>query len=240
MFSIQTWGKQAIKLATVLAMAFPAISLASTVSMQTALGEIDIELFDTAAPLTVANFMNYVNSGAYNNSFIHRSVPEFIIQGGGYTWSNTGVSAIAQNPPVANEFDPSRPNVRGTIAMAKLGGDPNSATSQWFFNLADNSANLDSQNGGFTVFGRVIGNGMDVVDAIAALPVWNATGGNPSSPFGDLPLIGYTSGPITGANLTMVANVAAVPVPAAVWLFGSGLLGLIGVARRKARIMTTN
>ena len=230
MFSIQMGKKQVIEIATVLALAFPAVSSASTVSMQTALGEIDIELFDTATPLTVANFMNYVNSGAYNNSFIHRSVPGFIIQGGSYTWGNAGVSAIAQNPPVVNEFDPSRSNVRGTIAMAKLGGDPNSATSGWFFNLADNSANLDSQNGGFTVFGRVIGNGMGVVDAIAALPVYNAGGA-----FTDIPLIGYTSGPVTGANLAMVTNVSAVPVPAAAWLFGSGLLGLIGVARRQGR-----
>jgi peptidyl-prolyl cis-trans isomerase A (cyclophilin A) len=228
MFSIQMWGKRVIKLATVFALAFPAISSASTVSMQTVLGEIEIELFDTAAPLTVANFMNYVNSGAYNNSFIHRSVPGFIIQGGSYTWNNGGVNAIAQNPPVVNEFDPNRSNVRGTIAMAKLSGDPNSATSGWFFNLADNSANLDSQNGGFTVFGRVIGNGMDVVDAIAALPVYNAGGA-----FTNLPLINYSSGSITGANLAMVTNVSAVPLPAAAWLFGSGLLGLVGVAQRK-------
>lgn len=233
MFPIQR-KKQVVKLATVLALAFPAVSSASVVSMQTALGEIDVELFDTAAPLTVANFMNYVNSGAYNNSFIHRSVPGFIIQGGSYTWGNGGVNAIAQNPPVVNEYDPSRSNVRGTLAMAKLSGDPNSATSGWFFNLADNSANLDSQNGGFTVFGRVIGNGMNVVDAIAALPVWDATGGNPSSPFGNLPLIGYTSGSITSTNLAMVTNVAVVPVPPAAWLLGSGLLGLIGVTRRKA------
>lgn len=156
--------------------------------MQTALGDIGIELFDSAAPLTVANFMNYVNSGAYANSFIHRSVPGFIIQGGGYTWNGSIPVAIAQNPPVVNEFDPSRSNVRGTIAMAKLSGDPNSATSQWFFNLADNSANLDYQNGGFTVFGQVIGNGMDVVDAIAALPVYNVGGA-----FTNLPLRNYRS-----------------------------------------------
>lgn len=228
MFSFQAGRKQVIKFATVLVLAFPAISSASVVSMQTVLGEIDIELFDTAAPSTVANFMNYVNSGAYTNSFIHRSVPGFIIQGGGYTWSDTGVSTIAHNPPVVNEFDPNRSNVRGTIAMAKLASDPNSATSEWFFNLADNSANLDYQNGGFTVFGRVIGNGMDVVDAIAALPVYNAGGA-----FAELPLIDYTGGSVTGANLVMVTNVSAVPVPAAAWLFGSGVLGLVGVAQRK-------
>lgn len=228
MFPIQMLKKRVIRLAAVMALAFPAISPASTVSMQTVLGEIEIELFDAAAPLTVANFMNYVNSGAYNNSFIHRSVPGFIIQGGSYTWSDTGVSAIAQDPPVVNEFDPSRSNLRGTIAMAKLGGDPDSATSGWFFNLADNSANLDSQNGGFTVFGRVLGNGMDVVDAIAALPIYNAGGA-----FTDLPLIGYTGGSVTGANLAMVTDVAPVPVPAAAWLFGSGLLGLVGIVRKK-------
>jgi cyclophilin family peptidyl-prolyl cis-trans isomerase len=235
MFSIQMGGKQVIKLAAVLALAFPAISLASTVSMQTVLGVIDIELFDTAAPLTVANFMNYVNSGAYNNSFIHRSVPGFVIQGGGYSYANTPAGTtyfhIPTNPPVQNEFSPSRSNVRGTIGMAKFPNNPDSATSEWFINLADNSANLDYQNGGFTVFGRVLGSGMNVVDDIANLPVWNASTVNPA--FNELPLVNYTSGALQPSNLVMVTNVTAVPVPAAAWLFGSGLLGLIGVARRK-------
>lgn len=230
MFSIQRGKNRISELATVLLLVFPTVGSASVVSMQTTLGEIEIELFDAAAPLTVANFMNYINSGAYNNSFIHRSVPGFIIQGGGYTWSDAGVSAIAQNPPVVNEFDFSRSNVRGTIAMAKLAGDPDSATSEWFFNVADNSANLDYQNGGFTVFGRVIGNGMDVIDAIAALPVYNAGGA-----FANLPLTNYSGGSVTGTNLVMVTNVSAVPVPAAAWLFGSGLLGLIGLGCRKRK-----
>ena len=239
MFSLQMWKKQIIKLTTVLALACPAISPASTVSMQTVLGEIDIELFDTAAPLTVANFMNYVNSGAYNNSFIHRSVPGFVIQGGGYSYTNTPSGTtyfhIPTGPSVQNEFSASRSNIRGTIAMAKLSSNPDSATSEWFINLTNNSTNLDYQNGGFTVFGRVIGNGMDVVDAIANLQVWNATSINPA--FSSLPLINYTSpNPLQPAtNLVTVTNVAAVPVPAAAWLFSSGLLGLIGVARRNKK-----
>jgi cyclophilin family peptidyl-prolyl cis-trans isomerase len=144
------------------------------VRMQTDLGAIDIELFDTVAPQTVANFMNYVNDGDYEGTFFHRSIPGFIVQGGGFI-ANTpsgsiltdGASLIPTDPPVINEFNLS--NVRGTIAMAKVDGDPDSATSQWFFNLDDNSANLDNQNGGFTVFAQVLNEGMNVVDSIAVL-----------------------------------------------------------------------
>ena len=126
---------------------------AQTVRFETNLGNIDVQLLPADAPKTVANFLQYANSGAFNGSFIHRSVPSFVIQGGGYTWSNSaGPVAVPSNAPVVNEFKIS--NTRGTIAMAKLGADPNSATNQWFFNLVDNSSNLDNQNGGFTVFGR--------------------------------------------------------------------------------------
>ena len=144
--------------------------------MQTDLGAIDIEMFDSVAPQTVTNFMNYVNDGDYDGTFFHRSIPGFVVQGGGYI-ANTpdgsilsadaGASHIPTDPPVVNEFNLS--NLRGTIAMAKVDGDPDSATSEWFFNLDDNSANLDVQNDGFTVFAQVLNEGMDVVDAIAAL-----------------------------------------------------------------------
>lgn len=160
------------------------------VRMETGLGNIDIELRDEEAPVTVENFLNYVNSNRYDGTFIHRSVPGFVIQGGGYYSTATSIEVVTKDDPVVNEFDPSRSNLRGTIAMAKLPGNPDSATSEWFFNLADNSASLDSENGGYTVFGQVIGAGMDVVDAIAALTVVNC-GGN----FTELPVIDLATCP---------------------------------------------
>ena len=185
------------------AMFLPIVAGATTVRLETPLGNIDILLFEDDAPLTVANFLNYVNDGDYIDSFIHRSVPGFVIQGGGFTFIDDVVDTVPTDPPVVNEFN--RSNLRGTIAMAKVAGDPDSANSQWFFNLADNSADLDTQNGGFTVFGEVIGDGMQVVDAIAALQVWNA-----GNPFTELPLIDFSgSGTIQRENLVMInaANV---------------------------------
>ena len=173
-------------------------AFATEVTMTTPLGDVGIELFDEEAPETVANFLKYVNDGDYKNSFMHRSVPGFVVQGGGYTYIDDMVEAIPADPPVINE--PGISNTRGTIAMAKLSGQPNSATSQWYFNLDDNSADLDAANGGFTVFGRVTDDGMDVIDAIGDLQVWNA-----GSPFGELPLIDYPGdGDIAEEHLVMI------------------------------------
>jgi len=174
---------------------------ATTVRMQTVLGDIDIELFDDTAPQNVANFLNYVNGDDYNGTFIHRAQPGFVVQGGGFILVNGAPTGIPLDPPVVNEF--SRSNLRGTVAMAKPAGNPDSATSQWFFNLADNSAILDDQNGGFTVFGQVIGNGMAVVDAIAALPRVNA-----GAPFDSLPVRDFTGGTIELENLVNLTDVA--------------------------------
>src|SRR6478752_464134 len=145
----------------------------TTVRFTSNVGTFDVALTDTATPVTVANFLSYVNSGAYNNTFIHRSVPGFVIQGGGYQ-SAAGFPAIPAGAPIVNEFALAQyavgggpVNVRGTIAMATVGGNPNSATTQFFFNLVDNSSNLDTQNGGYTVFGTVLGSGMSVIDGIA-------------------------------------------------------------------------
>lgn len=141
-------------------------------------GDVEVELFDREKPLTVSNFIRYVEQ-VYptNNVILHRCLPGFVLQGGGYSVTNRSstnyfdyVSSVYRFPAVPNEFNvaPLRSNVLGTISMAKRGGDPNSATAEWFFNLADNSANLDNQNGGFTVFGQVVG-GMDVLQSFNSL-----------------------------------------------------------------------
>ncbi len=144
-------------------------------------GTIDLALDTQHAPLTVANFLAYINAGRYAANIIHRSEPGFVIQGGGFAFSSdVQVGFVQAFAAVQNE--PGVSNLRGTVAMAKLGDDPNSATSQWFVNLADTNAAtpggamLDSQNGGFTVFGRVVGNGMTVADAVAAMQRFDNSG----------------------------------------------------------------
>ncbi len=125
-----------------------------------------LELDDAEKPQTVSNFLSYLNSGRYENLFAHRLEPGFVLQTGGYALRENTVTRVEAFAPVANEFtnDPRFSNLYGTIAMAKIGGDPDSATSEWFINLGDNSANLDNQNGGFTVFGRVIA-GFEVLES---------------------------------------------------------------------------
>jgi peptidyl-prolyl cis-trans isomerase A (cyclophilin A) len=176
------------------------------VRFDTVMGNFHVQLFDSVTPLTVDNFLNYVNDGDYTDSFFHRLVDGFILQGGGFAYYGGPITDIPSDPPVQNEFNVS--NTYGTIAMAKLGDDPNSATNQFFFNLGDNSANLDNQNEGFTVFGEVAGNGMDVVELLAAQQVWSASSLNPA--FSDLPLINYQEEPEWEDNLEMVYTVTVV------------------------------
>jgi peptidyl-prolyl cis-trans isomerase A (cyclophilin A) len=158
-------------------------------------------------PATVENFLSYVNSGAYNNSIIHRSVPGFVIQGGGSFYDFSILDNIETTGTVNNE--PVYANVRGTIAMAKQPGLPNSASSQYFFNLSNNNANLlDGDNGGFTVFGQVIGEGMAVVDAMAAIPRFNASTSLPA-----LPLRNFSpdsTGDLTENNFIMINSIQIV------------------------------
>jgi len=147
---------------------------ATIVEFQTSQGNFQVNLFDTTTPATVNNFLNYVNDEHYTDSVVHRAAPGFVVQAGGFKFSGTmPFTPLQPNSPVANE--PVYSNVKGTIAMAKINGDINSATNQWFFNLTDSSSNLDVTNGGFTVFGQVIGDGMTIVEKIANLPLCNAT-----------------------------------------------------------------
>ncbi len=173
----------------------------------TTLGTIPVLLTPATTPKTVANFIGYVNNGGYNDSIVHRSVPGFIWQAGGYQLNGGGgLTQTPTNAPVPNEFGAS--NVRGTIAMAKLGGDPDSATSQFFFNESDsNAANLDNQNGGFTVFGKVVGqSGLAVMDAVAAAPV--PSPGPMASPLDSAPLLNYARGTqVQPSNLVLINNV---------------------------------
>jgi peptidyl-prolyl cis-trans isomerase A (cyclophilin A) len=186
------------------------LSQATVVEIRTSLGNVQVNLFDNTTPQTVANFLDYVNSGAYANNVVHRVEPNFVVQAGGFSYSGEFPPApIATGTPVTNE--PKLSNVRGTIAMAKIGGNANSATSQWFFNTSNNSGNLDVQNGGFTVFGQVLGDGMQVVDAIGALNRFNEGGA-----FANIPLRNYTSADatnnvdITEDNLVLISDVVVI------------------------------
>ncbi|MBM3783211.1 MAG: hypothetical protein FJW30_02565 [Acidobacteria bacterium] len=183
-------------------------------------GDIDVELLPQSAPRTVENFLNYVRKGAYNGTFIHRSVPGFVVQGGGYTFRNNNFAEIPQDPPVVNEFRIS--NTRGTIAMAKLGSGPNTATNQWFFNLSStNASNLDNQNGGFTAFGRIIGStGLSNMDRIAAVRTFAL-----QQPFDQIPLVNFTSGQTTTeANLVLIKSVREIELPAAPQISENGIV----------------
>ena len=139
-------------------------------------GKIDVELNPTAAPNTVANFLSYVakgdaSAGGYNETLIQRAVAGFVVQGGGFYVDNGELARISAQAPVASEAGIK--NTAGTIAMA-LSTGPDSATSDWFFNVADNTHLDDSSDGGpFTVFGRVIEAGMDTLNALLALPQVN-------------------------------------------------------------------
>lgn len=143
---------------------------APRVTMQTTLGQIVLELDPNKSPVTVANFMQYVASGFYNSLIFHRVVPGFVIQGGGF---NSALQQVTTLAPIALELPNGLSNIRGSVAMART-ATLNSATSQFFINSVDNLS-LDTSGGGYAVFGSVVV-GLNVADAIAAVPTQTAAG----------------------------------------------------------------
>jgi peptidyl-prolyl cis-trans isomerase A (cyclophilin A) len=150
-----------------LLLSLPGFAWAQRVALDTTMGLIVIELAPKEAPKTVANFVEYVKSGHYNNTVFHRVIGNFMIQGGGYTADMTEKPTRA---PIPLESQNGLKNDRGSVSMARR-GDPNSATAQFFINVVDNPR-LDYPNpdgNGYAVFGKVV-EGMDVVDKIRAVP----------------------------------------------------------------------
>jgi peptidyl-prolyl cis-trans isomerase B (cyclophilin B) len=143
------------------------------VKLHTNHGIITIQLDAAKAPQTVANFLDYVNSGAYSNTIFHRVIPNFMIQGGGF---EPGMKQKATKTPIQNEAANGLKNDKYTIAMART-GDPHSATTQFFINTGKNDfLNYPGQDGwGYCVFGKVT-EGMDVVDAIGKVKTGNRGG----------------------------------------------------------------
>ena len=194
------------------------------VRIKTVVGEFFIDLTPNAAPVSVENFLFYVNSGAYNSSLIHRSDPGFVIQGGGFVLTASGaINGVPTNPAIVNEFNQS--NLRGTVALARSSA-VNSATSQWFVNLSDTNTFLDGQNGGFTVFGTINEQGMQVVDDIATLPIVDLRSVN--SALGDSPVLDRSE-PIGADDLVVVSaaqEFSTISPPAAAILPASRSVGV--------------
>jgi cyclophilin family peptidyl-prolyl cis-trans isomerase len=222
------------------------------VRFETPLGSFDVELYDDVSPGHVENFLRYLRDGRYAQSFVHRNarirlvagqptVP-FVIQGGGFTFDpdlgpfvfNQGLRAVPTHPVIENDYFLS--NTRGTVAMAR-GSQVTSATSQWFINLRDNGgapAFLDTQNEGFTVFGRVVDPGMEIVDDIAAVTRWNAESSvHPA--MDELPLIAFVQNTPIGPQHIVYTTITEVPEPGVAALRAGALSCVLLLARLTTR-----
>ncbi|MCP4837108.1 MAG: peptidylprolyl isomerase A [Phycisphaera sp.] len=171
-------------LSIVLLIAFAPVAFAAQYAVvDTSDGAFVIELDDQKAPISVANFEQYAKDGFYANTVFHRVIPGFMIQGGGFDHHGNYPNGLHNKgahqdlrPPIANEWQNGLKNTRGSIAMARLGGKPDSATTQFFINLKDNGfLDQDRDGAGYAVFGKVIA-GMDVVDRIAGVPTGRSAG----------------------------------------------------------------
>ena len=170
---------------------------APRVTLYTSAGEIVIELFPEDSPITVENFLTYLNEGFYDGLIFHRAVPGFVIQAGGYMPGM--VERPATHGPIQNESTNGVSNARGTISMARMPA-AHTADSQFFISLVDNSATLDRMTGkwGYAVFGRVV-EGMSVVDGIGAAETMVAQ-------------VEVTAQTPTGADTTFIQPFSDVPV----------------------------
>ncbi|KAA0212963.1 MAG: peptidyl-prolyl cis-trans isomerase [Leptolyngbya sp. PLA3] len=143
------------------------------VKLDTTMGDIVLELDKDKAPISTENFLAYVDAGSYDGTIFHRVIDGFMIQGGGFT---TAMSQRRTNAPIRNEWQNGLSNTRYTVAMARLGGQADSATSQFFINVADNGFLDQPRDGaGYAVFGRVV-EGTEVVDAIAKVATTSRAG----------------------------------------------------------------
>lgn len=208
---------------------------------------MDVELFQDAVPTTVANFLNYVESGAYTNTILHRSTTNVqpgagqtladvghVVQGGGFAkiFQLTGPEIVQIQPGAPIDLDAILPHTKGTIAMARA-EDPNSATNQWFFNTKDNPI----YNGNYTVFGQITA-GIEVLDLLAGLGVYTANLDVYSSPT-EFQTVPFAEVPIAFAGATPLlvtaTSVAVVPEPSSLALAAAGIALAVAAARRKRR-----
>ena len=217
--------------ATVLLLAITCVNPAANaqiVTFNTNVGDIMVELFGIDAPESVENFLGYVERGDYDGTIFHRSINNFVIQGGGF---ETDFSGIPTQDPITNEFG--RSNLRGTLAYARpsasFAGTNDSATSQFFFNVTDNP-NLDDVDGGFAVFGEVV-SGLEIVDAINALQTEDE-----GAPFNNLPVLdSFDGNTVTSEDLVVINSVtvaAAIPEPSSLFLVSACSLALLTRRRR--------
>ena len=147
----------------------------ATVIVSTSLGEIHIELDSKSAPITVKNFLKYVDAKHYDGTIFHRIIGNFMVQGGGFKETDGSFKKQPTNPPIKNESEKTPSNKRGTIAMART-SEPNSATAQFFINVVDNPF-LDYPNngGGYATFGKVV-KGIEVVEKMRAVKTSSKNG----------------------------------------------------------------
>ncbi len=165
-------------------------------------------------PITTNNFIEYVSDGSYDNTLIHRLVSDFVIQGGGYSWPSLASNQSGGYPlrveskgEIINE--PINSNLMGTIAMAKVSGQPNSATSEWFINLSDNKS-LDSQNEGFSVFGHLLGDSIENPLLLNNQTIYNVNYEDIGLNIPQLPLINVQSNVINSTNYFAIHTISTI------------------------------